>query len=486
MRPGKKTSGNPRPAPLHQRALTLAEAGQNSQALTRLQEHLLKCPRDGDALNDAGAILYALGRHDQAARHLRAAMREMPDWPHEVVWNLAEVYLAGGQSGRAVALLDELADAGRLTADLANHVAMRLIQDNDPARAVDAFLCSFRVETDQPMLAPLYHRARQMRPKIAFFYDFDDLSFAEDIYAFLRARFETRLCGLTDPEKIADLMDWCDIAWFEWCGNQIVTASRMPKTCRIICRLHGHEAYMAWPTHVRWQNVDVLVTVGNPSILAYLRQISDRLGRSTRLVDIPNAVDVAAWPLNESAGGKDLACLSRIHCVENFALLLQCFHRLRALDSEYHLHLADPGQRNGMLMQYTRAMVAELDLTDSVHFDGMPDSVSDWLRDKHYIVSCSVHEGHPTSILEGMACGLTPVIHTWPGVRDFFPPEFLFRTVEEFCDRVLTAQPRGRPCRTFVAERFALESQLDLIDDLFGGLERDLAQTTVPAGAASQ
>ena len=78
------------------------------------------------------------------------------------------------------------------------------------------------------------------------------------------------------------------------------------------------------------------------------------------------------------------------------------------------------------------------------------------------------------------------MIHTWPGVRDFFPQEFLFRTVEEFCDRVLAARPRGEECRRFVAERFGLDRQLAQINDLFVGLERELAPAAAAAGGATQ
>ena len=46
--------------------LKLADAGKHEEALALIQEHLLGSPEDGQALNDAGALLYALGRLDEA------------------------------------------------------------------------------------------------------------------------------------------------------------------------------------------------------------------------------------------------------------------------------------------------------------------------------------------------------------------------------------------------------------------------------------
>jgi len=290
-------------------------------------------------------------------------------------------------------------------------------------------------------------------------------------------RVVSRLLADDDPGRIAPLLDWCDVAWFEWCGSQVLAASHMPKSCRMICRLHGQEVFLPWPAKVNWANIDLLVTSGNANVLRCLRRQVPGLQRHTRTITIPCGVNVEAFEPVPPKRGKQLACLSRLDYLENFPLVLQCFCKLHSIDEEFRLFLAGPAQQNGMLREYMDAMVGELDLTGAVVFDGSPASRGDWFQDKHYIVSCSVHEGHPVHVLEGMACGLKPVVHAWPGCRDFFPQPYLFRTVDEFCQRILEPSWQPQAYRDFVAQRYPLARQLDRVNDLFIRIEKDLADT---------
>jgi len=73
---------------LYKKGLQLAERNDLVGALACIQEHLVACPRDGEALNDAGTILAALGRPWPVVEHLRRALEITGD-PRYLV-NLAE------------------------------------------------------------------------------------------------------------------------------------------------------------------------------------------------------------------------------------------------------------------------------------------------------------------------------------------------------------------------------------------------------------
>jgi len=81
----------------YQKGLKLAEAGKHAEALTYIQTHLQRAPQDFEALNDAGAILHCLGRSDEAIEHLAKA-RALKPKSTEILWNLAESYLAAGKA----------------------------------------------------------------------------------------------------------------------------------------------------------------------------------------------------------------------------------------------------------------------------------------------------------------------------------------------------------------------------------------------------
>jgi len=96
------------------------------------------------------------------------------------------------------------------------------------------------------------------------------------------------------------------------------------------------------------------------------------------------------------------------------------------------------------------------------------------LSDKCYIASTSVIESQGMGILEGMACGLKPVVHNFPGSEEIFGSEFLFNTTEEFCGRILSAEYEPRRYRLFVEERYSLQTQLKRINEVLAGLEKKL------------
>ncbi len=459
-------------APSYEQCAHLAETGDRDTALAAYTRYLETHPTDGEALNDLGTLLYASGRLDEAAVHLETAARRLGTDRPLALWNLAEVHLASGQPARTLALFDDLHRADMLTPDLANRTATALLDAGDAGGAVESLLACRAALPGQDLLTDFVDAIRSQRAKVAFFCDSGDEKFLADIVPWTDQRFPTRFAHNPTREEMEHLLQWCDIAWLEWCTPQVVLASRLPKTCRTIVRLHRYEAFKPWPAQVNWDNIDVLVTIGNPYVNAHLRQTVPGLQERTRVITIPSAVNLRSWPLAERTRGKDLACFGYINMRKNPGLLLQCFAELHRRDPEYRLHLAGRPQ-DPMLMQYLTSMIRELGLEDAVTLEGWVEDPRAWLRDKHYLVSASLGEGLPAGILEAMATGLKPVIHTWPGARHFFPPQWLWRNADEFCRCILDGEYQPRLYHEWVAERYSLRSQLGQISGVFAAMERE-------------
>lgn len=460
----------------YEQALKLAEAGQHEQALGLIQDHLLRNPRDGQALNDAGTLLYALGKFDQAAEHLKLAAANLKDEKLQALWNLAEVYLASDKPREAMGLFKDLAELEVMTPDLANRTANKFLELEDRCGAIEAILASLEVCPDQDVLVPMLEILRSQRARVTFFCDNGDTKFLKDIISHFTPRYQVKVyTGSTDAEML-EALQGCDIAFFEWCTEQVVRATSLPKVCKIVVRLHRYEAFRPWIAQVNWNNVDVLVTVGNSTVHRQLEKAVPDLRRRTRLEPIPNGVDLTKFNFIDRKKGKNLAVVGHINYWKNPMLLLQCFHRLHKLDKEYKLYFAGIYQDDGVLQQYVEQMIDELGLRGAVFFEGWQQDVAGWLQDKNYILVGSMVEGHPVNVLEAMARGLKPVIHTFPGCRDFFPPEMLYRTPEEFCDRILKDGYEPAQYRQFVAERFSQQQMFDRIDVLFRTFEQELRQ----------
>ena len=457
----------------YQKGLELAEAGRYQEALAWMQEHLRRAPDDAQTLNDAGAILHCLGRSDEAIHHFIKA-RSLQHDSAEIVWNLVEAYLATRRVDAAVRLFDDMERMGILNADVLNRTANIFLNQDNKADAIEMLLRSLRICPDQEILQPMIQVIRSKRPKVAFFCGLEgDTKFLTDIYAFTERRFDVKFFEGNDVNQMYELMKWSDISWFEWCTNMAVEASKLPKVCRNIVRLHRFEAYGEWPSHVQWENIDALVTVGNSFVEeALFRQVPDIRNR-TQLVIIPNGVNLDKFGFTDRSRSKNIASIGYLNMRKNPMFLLQCMQKLHYIDPEYKLFFAGNFQ-DAMLEQYIKHIVQALKLTDVVFFDGWQKDMDAWLKDKHYIVSCSIGESQGMGLLEAMACGLKPVIHHFPGADQTFPPEFLFNIAEEFCEQILSLTYEPRRYRQFVEENYALKDELVKINRIFTRLEAEI------------
>ncbi len=484
----------------YQRGTELAEAGEYQEALACIEQHLRAAPHDAQALNDAGAILHCLGRSEEAINYLVKArnlsrtncsaelalpmyigthLSHDPQSPvqlvrdAEIVWNLVEAYLADGRANEATQLFDDMERMGILNVDVLNRTANVFLNQDNKADAIDTLMRSLQLAPEQEILRPMIDVIRSKRPKIAFFCGLADQKFLTDIYEFTKCRFPVQLFQMQSIDQMYELMKWSDISWFEWCTDMAVEASKLPKVCKNIVRLHRFEAYDRWPNQVQWESIDTLITVGNSFVKdALLKQVPDVENR-TRLVTIPNGVNFDKFKFINRQRGKNLACVGYLNMRKNPMFLLQCMQKMHYIDSEYRLFFAGFFQDQA-LEQYLRNMVDALGLDDVVFFEGWQEDTNSWLNDKDYIVSASIGESQGMGLLEGMACGLKPVIHNFPGASQIYPKEFLFNISEEFCEQILSDKYEPERYRKFVEENYSLKEQLSKTNRIFTQFEAEI------------
>ena len=160
--------------------------------------------------------------------------------------------------------------------------------------------------------------------KIAFFCGEDD-KFLKDIIVHTAKLHDVRRFHGSTVDDMQVLLLWADVAWFEWCDSLIIAASQLPKTCRMICRLHSYEAFSDMPSRVNWKNVDDLVLVAPHvrDILLAGDLVNNHISQLRTHV-INNGVDVQRFCLTEKERGFNLAYVGYINHKKNPSLLMQC------------------------------------------------------------------------------------------------------------------------------------------------------------------
>lgn len=307
---------------------------------------------------------------------------------------------------------------------------------------------------------------RQM--KVAIFATHD--SFVGDISAYLGKSNELKTFKRGSLTEMRDLLDWCDVAWFEWCDALLIQATNhLPKLCPIICRLHSYETFTNMPEQVEWSRVDHLVFV-NPSVETLLKQ---RLPDSLSTSVIYNAVDLKKYqiPVGKKFG-KRIASVGYINYKKNPQLLLYCFQKIQQWDPEFEFHIAGEHQ-DPRIALYMKDMARKMGL--NLHFHGWVKDMPAFYRDMDFVISTSLFESFHYSIAEGMACGLTPLVHDWFGSENVYPEESRFLAPDDCLSIVQRISEQSMAerrntaevTRQYIQERYALPDQLRAIEETF-------------------
>jgi glycosyltransferase involved in cell wall biosynthesis/Flp pilus assembly protein TadD len=500
-------------------------AGQFEEAATLLREAVARVPGSSELLTAAALLLLQTGDRGSAEVYLLKALQIAPT-NKDVMHDLALLYWGDGKSMAAREMLQRLVDVDPSDADSLNDFAVFEDQHGNHTEAATSFkmavaltgatrkvfencfelllrigdLTGFRscmgvylsrygdddvsqrwqseaaqspAATASLAEAQLEVRSTRVRGlKIAFFAAYQ--SFLTPIMEDLRKENEVKLFSSGNDAQMRAMLEWCDLAWFEWCDNLVIAASKMPKRCKIICRLHSYEVFTEMPSQVDWNKIDHLVLV-NQSVQELLKRTADP---RVPMTVIHNGVDTNKFSIPAGKKyGKRICSVGYINYKKNPALLLYCFKAIHDYDSSYRFHIAGAHQ-DPRIQVYFEHLLPKLNIP--ISFDGWVDDMPSYMRDKDYVISTSLFESFHYSIAEGMASGLTPLIHDWLGASYLYPEQFLFTTPEscialikrlEKDDRAML----GRQCREYIVGHYDQTGQLAKIQELIGAImERTL------------
>ncbi len=307
-------------------------------------------------------------------------------------------------------------------------------------------------------------------------------AFLNDIMEYLGKDNEIRMFDGQTVEQMSELMAWADIAWFEWCDQLVVEATKLPKTCRIICRLHSYEAFTEMPSQVDWSKVDHLLFVNQSVDELFRQQISAKINTSV----IYNGVDLDKFVMPENKpASKKIASVGYINYKKNPALLLYCFKKIHAYDPEYSLHIAGSHQDSRIELYFSHFLGNN---KLPIYFDGWVDDMPSWYADKGFVISTSLFESFHYSIAEGMASGLLPLVHHWYGADYLYPKSALYQDPDD-CLRLLKqleqedVNRQRQTNREYIDRRFNHADKVREIAALLGELieSSESASTIEPA-----
>lgn len=287
--------------------------------------------------------------------------------------------------------------------------------------------------------------------------------FMEDLIIRMKEDYEIRRLDGSRLSEMTELMKWSDLSWFEWCDDFIIRGSRFPKFTKIICRLHKYEIFTDMPNQVNWGNVNHLVLVS--------RAVSEIINSLSIKIDVPcsvieNGLDFSKYTIPpDKKYGKKIAYMGHIKQAKGVQLLLQCFKAIYDYDNDYTFHIAGIHD-DKMIEFYYNHMIKEMGIP--VSFEGWVKDIPSWFADKDYIICSSISEAFMYSIMEGIACGLMPLVHNFPGADSIYPESCLYNSVSECIDLLMDYEiligvsnplEESVDLREHMKRRFSIEKQ---------------------------
>jgi len=297
-------------------------------------------------------------------------------------------------------------------------------------------------------------------------------NFLKDIVETFSLGYDVKLVVSTDGNKITEAIKWADIVWLEWANDLAIYATNnVPEieNKKVICRLHSYEAFTQFPEKINWGNIDQLIFVSE-SMKRIFHQLHSNLDlQSCEEEIVYNGVDLDKFKFSIHKPGYNLAVLAHISYKKNPAMWVQLISKLKEIDNNYKLHIAGDFQ-DPRYKVYFEYIQKEMRMEDNFILDGWIKEVEKFLEDKNYIISTSIHEGHPYNILESMARGIKTVILNYSGSKEQWPYELVCNTIDEAVEKITEQAYDSESYRRFIEDNYSLEQQIYKIEGILSNI----------------
>lgn len=277
--------------------------------------------------------------------------------------------------------------------------------------------------------------------------------------------FRTRFASRVRPGELHQLASEADAIWVDWCTDEIVSLSHTNHVKKpVIVRVHAFEVLEGgYAGTVAWENVMAVVAV-SPHIATLLRSQVPDIDSRTSVHVIPNGVDLDRFVPSSRFSSSDIAWVGVVAPKKNPFVALHVLKELAKRGKDYRLHVAGDVANTRAAMHFNY-LAKSLGLSDRVFQYGHVKDMPAWYADKGVLLSTSLYESFGFAIAEASAAGLWPVVLDFPNAEDLWPRAMIVQSISEACDKICDA--RQGAYRNYVANRYSIDIQLALLDELF-------------------
>jgi len=259
-------------------------------------------------------------------------------------------------------------------------------------------------------------------------------------------------CAYSD---IRDLYQWADAILSHWAVGwpNVITRLKLTKPLFVIHRsfeCFNDTQFGMQIKDIDWSYVSRLFMLNESHYELFKKQVP-----GVQPTFIKNGIDIDEWPFvhrgEESA--HNLAWIANINHKKGEMLAAHAVAEIQTIDSLVQLHHIGKIDSTRISLYLENIAPYLKFIWYSEGHQNKHGFVSDFLKDKKYIFSSSLVEGHPMNILEAMATGCKPLIHRYPGVEHQFPEKYIWSSFADLL-RMYREPCDPHEYRSFIAKRY--------------------------------
>jgi len=261
----------------------------------------------------------------------------------------------------------------------------------------------------------------------------------------------------TSKKFDAKLAEHAKLIWCEWADSRAVDVSHFKCDAKKILRVHAYEVFTDVIFHIDFDAFDAVIFVAE-HIKDYLES---RLQRSlNNAYVIPNGVDLSKLVISPKPDKPQIAYAGYISHKKGVDLLVALAKHF----PEYTFHVAGKFQEDDVGWYLSNRKPNNM-IIYPWRYD-----INTFFANKTHILNVSLREGCPVSVIEGMACGLKPLIYNWIGSEELFGKEAVWSNFAEF-RAMLTESTEPEQYRSYVENNFDFEDIFCRYEQILGELQ---------------
>jgi len=444
---------------MYERIIEMIEKKEFTQALNEVE----KIEDEKWEKYNLNGLIYFYQNELEKSKKIFEKGLEIEPINSDLLFNYSHVLLSLGEKMEAWRYLMRIHEKDWAVYDILGDIEFK---NRSKASAIKFYKKAYDLNKNEEMAKKLLEKRKSIKKneKIAFFCLPGLETFIKPIAEELAYEYDVRLIISKEEKEIKKGIDWADIVWIEWANElAIYITNKFNLTGKfVINRLHSYEVLNNYPLKINWGFIDKLVFVSNHIKDMFFEEFKIKIDYEI----IENGIDLDKYKYKNRKKGYNLCSIAHINYKKSPDMWIELINKLTKFDIHYNMEVAGDIQDKRFL-KYFDYIINENNLDNNFKLKGWIEEIEEFLEDKNYIISTSIHESFGYNIAEAMARGIKPIIRNFRGAKEIWPKKLIFNTIDEAIEKIMENNYYSESYREHIENNFCFEQEIKGIEILF-------------------